>query len=650
MKKKKELEWTTITDSGPFPGVLFAQTANTINDKIWFFGGYGGQYSNSVFTFDLQNKKWNHEIVKGFVPSKRCAHTTSTIGTKLYIYGGFDGAKQLNDFYVLDTETLTFKKIELSLSIPHCYHCAAVIGRTKIYIFGGWDGKVRSNSIFLIDLEKEAGGEMLRLQKIENRGSYPSERSACSASVIGNKIYIFGGTLDGKVMSDQLFVFDTGLCEWQKIEGKITPGPSAYHCAVVINDKIFVFGGFRTTKRLKDVWVFDSETKEWTCPAVKGTSPSPRSHCSASVYNNQIYIYGGYDGKLLFKDFFLLDPKELSAPLINSLAQDYETLLDNADFVDFILNFKGTEFSLHKPVILARCPSLLEIEALEEKLPISVDTFKLFINFLYSDRIPDILKPEQLLELLQCSHYFNKKILRMICADLLETEIRHSNIKEWEDIAVGLKSPFLSRLLQFYSHKDMDSTVSEFWKTEDEIRNPSSSTSTSTSTSTSLPVVKTSTLSEDEFFILEVEKNQIQMYQEEFNKLFLQQKGDFDILIEDKKIPCYKAILAARNQYFAGLLRSGMAETKKGEIRLPGPENLDVGLTYRTLSKLVQYLYSNSTAHISSEEDCRSILRVADYYGLSSDFCSQHLSLMEHCMSISKYRGKNRTDRSCSIM
>jgi len=238
MEKRNLLEWRALKVEGQPPGELFAHSACTVDDKIWLFGGYGGQYLEDVYTWQPDSMIWRKETITGQLPHKRCAHTSSVIKKCLYIFGGFDGKKQYNDLYILDTEERHCKKVEtINTPPPHCYHAAAVIGN-KIYIFGGWDGKVRMNSLFMLDPEKWSG-DKLEWQKLSVAGKAPKRRAASTASAIGNKIYIFGGT-NGNSMLNDIHILDTVTLEWIKpqLKGR-EPGAHGYHSASVVNNKIF---------------------------------------------------------------------------------------------------------------------------------------------------------------------------------------------------------------------------------------------------------------------------------------------------------------------------------------------------------------------------------------------------------------------------
>lgn len=72
------------------------------------------------------------------------------------------------------------------------------------------------------------------------------------------------------------------------------PESRCSHTATVVGSKIFVFGGSRDGKLLNDVQLFDTASGRWTIPRVLGTPPAPRSNHSAVLLNGErILVFGG---------------------------------------------------------------------------------------------------------------------------------------------------------------------------------------------------------------------------------------------------------------------------------------------------------------------------------------------------------------------
>jgi hypothetical protein len=189
-------------------------------------------------------------------------------------------------------------------------HTATVVNN-KIYIFGGYDEKHnRLNEVYVFDPETMAW------KKVTTNGTPPSERYFHSACALGSEIYIFGGDTQDladksiKIMND-LHVLDTATLKWHKVNTENAPPPRRNHSSTIVGELMFVFGGFDGNNRLADIHVLDTATLRWEkfAPA-PGRSPKPRSSHSATAIDDRIFIHGGYDGKHDRHDTWMLNIKD----------------------------------------------------------------------------------------------------------------------------------------------------------------------------------------------------------------------------------------------------------------------------------------------------------------------------------------------------
>jgi leucine-zipper-like transcriptional regulator 1 len=127
-----------------------------VGGKLYMFGGYDGiQCFNDVEILDIDTMTWLKPNISDTLPMSRNAHTISVIGTKLYLFGGHSGMiikneseitgnKHLTDLHIFDSQTLTWTEFSTIGTPPKGLrgHTANLIG-DKIYLFGGYDGRGR---------------------------------------------------------------------------------------------------------------------------------------------------------------------------------------------------------------------------------------------------------------------------------------------------------------------------------------------------------------------------------------------------------------------------------------------------------------------------------------------------------------------------
>eukprot|EP01080_Neovahlkampfia_damariscottae_P008181 gene8181-9_t len=124
------------------PAKLSGHTAIVYKSSMYVFGGIDRlkNYSNSVYEFNFETKKWKLFEVKGRIPSKRYSHSAILYNEKMYIFGGFNGLTMLNEVYELDFNNQNgpiWKFVSTSGKICGRKGHSSVIRNDQIFIFGG---------------------------------------------------------------------------------------------------------------------------------------------------------------------------------------------------------------------------------------------------------------------------------------------------------------------------------------------------------------------------------------------------------------------------------------------------------------------------------------------------------------------------------
>eukprot|EP01121_Diplochlamys_sp_Union-15-3_P015271 TRINITY_DN5013_c0_g1_i1.p1 TRINITY_DN5013_c0_g1~~TRINITY_DN5013_c0_g1_i1.p1 ORF type:complete len:267 (+),score=42.18 TRINITY_DN5013_c0_g1_i1:417-1217(+) len=130
-------------------------------------------------------------------------------------------------------------------------------------------------------------------------------------------LLFFGGQIVNicpKEVCNDVFIFNTSTLKWSypKVYGDI-PSPRGWCSANVVGNKMFLFGGgsfnesWREGTLCNDMYTLDLITWEWTKVVTHGTQPSPRAAHSSAIINDILIIQGGgnftgavYDDTFLF--------------------------------------------------------------------------------------------------------------------------------------------------------------------------------------------------------------------------------------------------------------------------------------------------------------------------------------------------------------
>lgn len=143
-------------------------------------------------------------------------------------------------------------------------------------------------------------------------GPPPCPRLGHSFTLIGNKVFLFGGLANDsedpknnipRYLND-LYTLElrpnSTIMQWDIPSCYGTcPPPRESHSACAMTDKdgsnprLIIFGGMSGC-RLGDLWVLHIDSMTWSKPILSGPPPLPRSLHSATVVGQRMYIFGGW--------------------------------------------------------------------------------------------------------------------------------------------------------------------------------------------------------------------------------------------------------------------------------------------------------------------------------------------------------------------
>jgi hypothetical protein len=141
-------------------------------------------------------------------------------------------------------------------------HSASVMD-DKMYIFGGKIKNQSLNDLWMFDLKLNKWNQI----KFNDIDFKPQPRYGHLSCCIGNTLFILFGFSSSSKESEQypnsILMFDNG--KWKEIDSHETISPKGRigsTCCVIEVDKIFVFGGISLTenklKRTNDCWILDT--------------------------------------------------------------------------------------------------------------------------------------------------------------------------------------------------------------------------------------------------------------------------------------------------------------------------------------------------------------------------------------------------------
>ncbi|KAL9004384.1 MAG: hypothetical protein Q9188_002800 [Gyalolechia gomerana] len=244
-------------------------------------------------------------------PFPRYGAAVNAVASKegdLYLMGGLvNGSTVKGDLWMIEAGAPSLPCYPVGTTFegpgPRVGHRSLLVGNAFI-VFGG-DTKID---------DRDELDDTLYLLNTSTRhwsrsfppGQRPAGRYGHTLNILGHKIYVYGGQVEGYFFND-LWAFDLNALQnasskWEMLiqnsadggppEGQIPPARTN-HTTITWNDKLYLFGGTNGTQWFNDVWAYDARQFAWTQLDCIGYIPTPREGHSAALVNDVMYIFGG---------------------------------------------------------------------------------------------------------------------------------------------------------------------------------------------------------------------------------------------------------------------------------------------------------------------------------------------------------------------
>ncbi|XP_061922636.1 host cell factor 2 [Entelurus aequoreus] len=308
-------QWFLPAVRGDIPPGCAAHGLVCEGTRILVFGGMieYGKYSNNLY--ELQANRWLWKKLKprapknGLPPCPRIGHSFTLSGSRCYVFGGLSNVSEdpngnvpryMDDLYELELHSASGAR---GWSIPetkgggpsaresHTAVAYAGLGSPKLFIFGGMQGR-RLDDLWQLDLNT------MMWSRPHTRGSTPLPRSLHSASVIGNKMFLFGGWVPVPesekqkaagmkwICTNALSLLNLDTMSWQNLgpqyddvgsqlqnhraqsedQNARKPKARAGHCAAVVGSRLYVWSGRDSYHKslgyqvcCKDLWYLETD-------------------------------------------------------------------------------------------------------------------------------------------------------------------------------------------------------------------------------------------------------------------------------------------------------------------------------------------------------------------------------------------------------
>uniref|UniRef100_S4RP90 Leucine zipper like post translational regulator 1 n=1 Tax=Petromyzon marinus TaxID=7757 RepID=S4RP90_PETMA len=232
-------QWTEWKVEGRLPVARSAHGATVYEDKLWIFAGYDGNARlNDMWTICLLNREaacWEEIEQSGEIPPSCCNFPVAVCRDRMFVFSGQSGAKITNSLFQFHFTQRMYASPPLSRrpspSSPRPSAAAAPRPQRRglrIYLTLGTVSVARLPRIFLkrttVARPALRGSPWCQLGAEDSVAAgrvwaaslycatslcaqLPSGRVFHAAAVIGDAMYIFGGTVDNNTRSGEMYRF-----------------------------------------------------------------------------------------------------------------------------------------------------------------------------------------------------------------------------------------------------------------------------------------------------------------------------------------------------------------------------------------------------------------------------------------------------------
>ncbi|KAL9619823.1 MAG: hypothetical protein Q9160_005563 [Pyrenula sp. 1 TL-2023] len=283
--------------------------ASSVNNSLQSLGGT--QSPDQQWTRRERSESESQFPTPQSNPFPRYGAAVNTVASKegdIYMMGGLiDGSMVKGDLWMVEAAGGNLACYPIATVSegpgPRVGHAALLVGNAFI-VFGG-DTKLEDNdqlddTLYLLNTSSR------QWSRASPPGQRPVGRYGHTLNILGSRIYVFGGQVEGLFFND-LMAFDLNnlqnpVNQWEYLirnsaEGGPQPGqiPPARtnHTVISYQDQLFLFGGTNGTQWFNDVWSYDPRTNTWSQQDCIGYIPQPREGHSAALVGDVMYIFGG---------------------------------------------------------------------------------------------------------------------------------------------------------------------------------------------------------------------------------------------------------------------------------------------------------------------------------------------------------------------
>lgn len=209
---------TPVNSAKPVP--RSAHGAAVFNGWLYIFAGYDGNARlKDMWRIQLPVtsnivSRWEQVECLGDSPPTCCNFPVTVARDSMFVFSGQTGARVTNSLFRFRFSSSTWSRISTEHILQDSplppirrYGHSMVAYNSQLYVFGGAADNILPNELHCFDLDDETWSTIVPVSASESSGGVPSGRLFHAATIVGDAMYLFGGTVDNNTRSGEMFRF-----------------------------------------------------------------------------------------------------------------------------------------------------------------------------------------------------------------------------------------------------------------------------------------------------------------------------------------------------------------------------------------------------------------------------------------------------------